>query len=128
LLIDVHDLDVNGSLSEHGSLAQFLKYQMVMEGITSTKKLGLRIGVSQGTAWRLISKRVVPKEGTLEKVAGAFDVPITGIRALAERPVGEPEPFELPPEADQLTEAERDVVCAVVQAILLAHEKARVTR
>ena len=128
MLADGHDLDDRGSLREHGSLAQFLKYQMLMEGITSTKRLGLRIGVSQGTAWRLISKRVVPKDDTLEKIAAAFGEPITAIRELAERPTGEPEPFELPPEADQLTEPERDVVCAVVQAILHAHERARVTR
>jgi transcriptional regulator with XRE-family HTH domain len=128
MALRVRTLDGDGSLIDHGSLAQFLKYQMVMEGLTSTKKLGLRVGVSQGTAWRLISKRVVPRDDTLEKVAAAFNVPVTWVRELAERPIGEPEPFEWPPEFNQLTESERDVVCAVGQTILNAHEMARVTR
>lgn len=127
-MIDDRDLDDRYVLHDHGSLPQFLKYQMVMEGITSTKKLGLRIGISQGTAWRLISKRVVPTDETLQKVAVAFDVPVVAVRELAERPTGEPDPFELGTEADQLTEPERDAVRGVVQAILHARAQARVTR
>ncbi len=113
---------------DYRSLAEFLKYQMVMNGITSTKKLGECIGVSQGTAWRLISRPRTHKDETLRLIAEAFHVPITEIRELANRPTGEPEHFLLPPEADQLTNRERDAVVELIWTLLDAHDRGRVTR
>lgn len=93
---------------------------MYQEGIRSTRELGERIGVSQGTAWRLISSPRVPKEETLRLIAAAFDVPIVEVRELAERPTGATAHFELPPEADQLDPRERDLVVETVWVILRA--------
>ena len=110
------------------SLADFLRTEMARRDITSTYELGRRIGVSQGTAWRLLSSSRVPREETLVKIAGTFGVDITDVREMAERPAGEIDHFRLPPEADQLDNRERDAVVEMIWVILAARAERRVTR
>lgn len=114
-------------LRAHRSLAQFLRSEMDLRGITSTYDLGECLGVSQGTAWRLLDGRRVPREETLHKISAAFGVPLTEIREMAHRPIGEPERFMLPREADQLDNRERDAIVEMVWVILAARAQ-RVTR
>lgn len=104
-------------------LAQFLRLQMALnhEHLGSTRKLADYVGVSQGTALRLINPGRTHKEETLRAVAEAFEIPVTEIREMAGRPSGEPTPFRLPPEADQLSESERDLVVKLVQTLRAAH-------
>lgn len=83
---------------------------MDRRGLVSSYDLAAALGVAQGTAWRLLSDSRVPRETTLEKIAAAFAVPLTEVRELAERPIGEPERFELPREFDQLSHRQRGLI------------------
>jgi transcriptional regulator with XRE-family HTH domain len=115
-------------LSANKTLAQFLRSEMDRRGIVSTYDLATAIGVSQGTAWRLLDGRRVPREETLVRIARAFDVPLTDVRDMAERPTGEPETFRVPSEFNQLTARERDAIVELGWCLLAARAERRVTR
>lgn len=115
-------------LSANRTLAQFLRSEMDRRGIVSTYDLATFIGVSQGTAWRLLDGRRVPREETLTRISKAFDVALVHVRDMAERPTGEPETFRVPPEFNQLTSRERDAVIEVGWCLLAARAERRVTR
>lgn len=121
-------LSVVRDLVQPTSLAAFLMSQLGKPGLDSTKKLGEFIGVAQGTAYRLSRGLTVPTDETLRKVADAFDLPITQVRAMAGRPTGEPERYDWPPEFDQLTRLERDALYEVGRRMIEAHGLGRVTR
>lgn len=141
-LISMFALDARGTLTGDATtlggesmpvthlseLAQFLRLQMALNHdlLGSTRKLGDYIGVSQGTALRLLSSSRVPKEETLRLVAAAFEIPVTEVREMAERPSGEVAHFELPPEAEQLSLRERDLVLELVRTLLEARDCRRV--
>jgi transcriptional regulator with XRE-family HTH domain len=84
----------------------------------STRHLAKEIGVAQGTALRLLTRVYTPDELTLSKIARRFRVPITEVRALAQRPAGEPDPFVWPARFNQLTEPQRDLLVKLGDALL----------
>ena len=88
-------------LSWRKTLRDFLAEQVDFHG-WSQQALGDVIGVSQGTAGRLLHESVIPREATLAKIAVAFDLPITEVRKMARRSVGEPDAFTWPDEFNQL--------------------------
>jgi hypothetical protein len=114
----------------HEALSRFLCDAMVAEfgPNFSTYDLKDKIGMSQGTAWKLLSD--IPnefKEVTLQNVAKAFDLDIRDVRVMAGQPAGELKPFTLPMEANQLNHRERVLVCEVVMTLLAARGR-RMTR
>jgi hypothetical protein len=113
---------------EHETLSRFLETEMVALGLHTTYALGRYLGVSQGTAWRLLSP--LPREfheSTLLAVATAFDVPITVVRRMATQPPGELVPFRLPDEVNQLPAEDRAVITQVALRLLAARGR-RMTR
>lgn len=84
----------------------------------STYGLADAIGISQATIMRLINDNRVPKEPTLQKIAKAFALEITEVRAMAGRQAGERVPFVLPEAFDQLTLRQRQVLLAAGWAYL----------
>jgi len=115
--------DLSGVLllrSRYRSLADFLVDQMMVRGIRTHRELGAFLRVAPATATRLLHGERVPHEDTLDKIARAFDIEITEIRRMAQRPVGDVEPFVLPKEFDQLTPGQRDVVRRVCWELLYA--------
>lgn len=115
-------------LVQPSSLAAFLMAVTRTTELSSTKKLGDFIGVAQGTAYRLSRGLNVPTQETLRKVSGAFQIPITEVERMADRPVGESGPFGWPAEFDQLTLAERETLVAVGRRFIDAHGLGRITR
>jgi transcriptional regulator with XRE-family HTH domain len=113
---------------EPTSLAAYLNAQMSDPELSSTKKLGNFIGISQGTAWRLTKGLNIPKDETLHKIADAFHLDVTMVREMAHRPMGERESFGWPPEFDQLTLPERETLFEVGRRFIEAHGLGRVTR
>ena len=101
---------------------------MVRHGIRTHRELGEFIGVAPATATRLLHGERVPKEETLQKIADKFDTEIVVIRELAERPLGERQPFVLPKEFDQLTPEQRDAVRQMCRVLLRSGGHRRVTR
>lgn len=98
------------------TLPDLLYDEMSRRGLESTYDLADAIGVVQGTAWNLLAGKRRPREGTIEKIArwiDPLDPPITAIRQIARRPRGELEPFVLPKEFNQLTEAQRRAILTV---------------
>jgi transcriptional regulator with XRE-family HTH domain len=123
--------DLSGVLllrSRYRSLSDFLVDQMVRHGIRTHRELGEFIGVAPATATRLLHGERVPKEETLQRIADRFDIEITTIRELAERPLGESSPFVLPREFDQLTPEQRDAVRQMCRVLLRSGGHRRVTR
>ena len=108
-------------------LADLLYAEMDRRGITSTAELGKEVGVAQGTAWRLLNEVSVPREDTLSKMARFLRLSIVDVRRAAGRAPGEPDPFVLPREFDQLTESQRDAIRRVGWEFLAAQGR-RVTR
>jgi len=114
--------------SRYRSLSDFLVDQMSRHGLSSHKALGEFIGVAPATATRLLSGERVPKQETLDKIADKFDADVVMIRELAERPLGERQPFVPPKEFDQLTASQRDVLIRAGREYLIAAGHRRVTR
>ena len=112
-------------IHEHESLMQFM---WSIRGGMSEREMGYWLRLSQGTVHRLLTDPRTPHETTLRKIARATGVPLTEIRELARRPRGEPSPFRLPAEADQLTEPQRDLVRKLVSELLNSGGPAKVTR
>lgn len=104
--------------TDHLALAQFVRQEKDRLNIGSTTELGKFLGLSQRTAWRLITDPPRPRESTLVKLANAFDVPLTLVRELADRPTGEPERFEWPQEFNQLTRRQRDALIEAGRSML----------
>ena len=101
---------------------------MSAHGIGSHKELGEFIGVAPATATRLLHGERVPKQETLDKIADKFEADVVMIRELAERPLGERQPFVLPREFDQLTASQRNVLIRAGREYLIAAGHRRVTR
>lgn len=108
---------------EPKNLPAYLEQRMEELAIPSRRALAARTGVSKDTVYRIMTRQVTPDELTLKKLAEGLPAPLQLLRRLAGRPPGERRPFVLPPEADQLTERQRDVVLAVVSALLEASTK-----
>jgi transcriptional regulator with XRE-family HTH domain len=102
------------------TLAEFLHDEQARRGLTSSYELAELLGVAQGTAYRLTREHRVPRETTLAKIARALDVPITEVRELAHRPPGAPERFAWPPEFNQLSTRQRDVLYEIGFTFLAA--------
>ena len=109
------------------TLAEFRRREMYEAGLQSSYQLADALGVAQGTANRLLNSSRIPREETLARIARWTDVPITDVRKMAERAVGEPEPFRVPREFDQLGARERAVLIEMGWTLLEAHAE-RVTR
>lgn len=103
---------------ERSQLPAFLRERMRAEGIASLRQLAARAGISPETARQLLEGTREPRDRTLAKVAIALRVPVERLREAAGRSSGEQVPFRLPPEADQLTGPQREVVLGLVRALL----------
>lgn len=112
-------------VSNHLSLLGFMQS---IRGGMSEREFGGWLGISQGTAHRLLTDPRTPHETTLKKISRATGVPLTEIRELARRPRGMAVSFRLPPEADQLDERQRDLVRELVAVLLDSGRPAKVTR
>ena len=115
-------------LVQPSSLAAFLMAVTKTTELSSTKKLGNHIGIAQGTAYRLSRGLNIPTQETLRKVSKAFGIPITEVERMADRPVGEAEPFTWPAELDQLTRPQREALVAFGRLLIDASGLGRVTR
>lgn len=102
----------------HTSLSDYIRARMAELDIPSVNQLGARAGVAHETVRRILNGQGHPSEATLAKLAAALHTSVPQLRLLAGRPPGEPEPFILPPEANQLTERERNIVRSLVRALL----------
>lgn len=105
-----------------------MEFMQSVQGSMTQREMGDWLDLSQGTVHRLLRSPRTPHETTLKKISDATGVPLVAIRELAHRPLGTPYPFRLPPEADQLTERQRDLVREVVAVLLDAGRPAKVTR
>lgn len=119
------EIDPRVAIHDQQSLMQFM--QSVRGGM-SEREMGVWLGLSQGTVHRLLTDPRTPHEQTLSKIARATGVPLPAIRELAHRPRGMARPFRLPPEADQLTGPQRDVIRGMVKVLLDSGCPAKVTR
>lgn len=100
------------------TLAQVVRERMQQLGITSARGLASRAGVAPDTARLLLSGARGQNEQTIGKVADAIGLPVTVLRRAAGHQEGRLAPFTLPPEADRLNQHQRDVVLAMVRALL----------
>jgi len=111
------------------SLSTFLRSKLAEPELSSTKKLGEFMDLSQATAWGLINRPGrIPKQGTLDKIAHAFGLSPTEVREMARRPLGEPERIGWPAEFDQLTAAQRDLLFKIGRQFIDDAGLGRVTR
>lgn len=98
------------------TLSDLLAAEMSRRGLESTYDLAAALNVAQGTAWNLLATDRRPREETIEKIARWIDPrdpPFELIRELARRPRGEPTPFTVPKEFDQLTTRQRNALLEV---------------
>jgi transcriptional regulator with XRE-family HTH domain len=103
---------------DYRDLTDFLNAEAPLHGVTSSHQLGKFIGMSQGTALRLLKGEQRPKETTLRKIADAFEVDITYVRELAHRPPGERRRFTWPTEFDQLSHRQKVALIEVGRTFL----------
>jgi transcriptional regulator with XRE-family HTH domain len=96
----------------------YLRQRMNEVGISSMRALAARTGIAPETARRVLTRQKAPDEQTLRKIAEGLPAPIQKLRELAGRPRGSSTPFVLPPEADQLSESQRDLILRMVSALL----------
>lgn len=106
------------------ALPGYLRERMAEAGITSLRGLATRVGIAPETARRLLGGMATPDELTLRKLADGLPAPLPVLRRMAGVPSGERTPFVLPPEADQLDGRQRQVVLAMVHALLDASTRA----
>lgn len=108
-------------------LADYIRARMDERGIDKPTELARQAGLVHETVRRIFNGDGRPSETTLAKIADAVGGSLAQMRLLNGRPAGEPEPFVLPPEANQLTQRERQVVLAMVRALLQASDRGAVT-
>jgi hypothetical protein len=89
-------------------------------GLTSPYAVSRRCGVAHDTVRLMLTGRRATSEATLQKLADGLGLPVQALRAAAGRPSGERRPFVLPPEAQQLDQHQREVVLAMIRALLQA--------
>lgn len=107
------------------ALADYLLQRGAELGVTTTiRGLAKRTGVPIATMHGILVSNATPQEQTLERIADGLPAPLQLLRRLADLPAGEREPFVLPPEANQLDQRQREVVLAMVRALLDASARA----
>lgn len=106
------------------ALADYIRGRGEEVGVTSIRGLAARTEVPLATMHSILSTGVVPQEQTLERIAAGLPAPLQVLRRLAGVPAGERAPFVLPPEANQLDDRQREVVLAMVRALLDASSRA----
>lgn len=104
-------------------LAHYIRERMTERGIDSMSALARQAGLVPETVRRIFIGEGHPSERTLAQLAGAIGGSLAQMRLLAGRPPGEPEPFVLPPEANQLSRRERQVVLSMIWALLDAPDR-----
>lgn len=106
---------------EPPTLARLLHDRMDALGITSVRGLAKQAGIGGETARRLFWPGRRPTETTLRRLADNVEgLSLADLRRALGRPGGHG-PFVLPPEADQLDQHQRQVVLAMVRALLHTH-------
>lgn len=85
------------------------------------RPLATKIGTTH-TRVRRVLRGAGTSEAALRQVADALKVPVAKVRELRGEPAVEMEPFTLPDDAGRLTDNERDVIRAMVRALLDARD------
>lgn len=95
-------------------------WRSVMEprGLHSARDLAAKASVAPSTITRLFAGESSPTEDTLTAVADALGISVLKVRRIAGRPVGESDPFVLPPEANRLDRRQRAAVVEIVRLLL----------
>ena len=84
--------------------------------------LGEKIGMSQGTAVYLLGTKPRNfRDTTLRNIADAFGCDIREIRVMAGQPAGQAQPWQPPPEVNQLDDREIAALEEYIFLILRAH-------
>lgn len=108
------------------ALSDYLWERANAVGVESIRGFAKRVDVAVETARRMLQGTRVPDEDTLQRVADKLPASLRELRWLAGLPVGELEPFVLPPEANQLNRMQREVVLTVVRGLLHSSTSERV--
>ena len=118
------------TVSPQRSLAELVRDQRERLGVSlrqvdaDTERLGRRVSYSTLNDLEMGQRTTFPDE-TLAVIARALHIPVTQIRRAAGRPDRAPRPFVLPQRAAELSGKERQVVVAVVEALLAAKDGRR---
>lgn len=100
------------------TLPELIRARMTELDIRSARGLAAATGVAPDTARLLLKGQRQPDDRTLRKLADSLRLPLQRVRRAARRPSGELTKFVLPPEADGLDQTQRDLVVAMVRALL----------
>lgn len=106
------------SAQDDAHLAEYILERMHAAGLPTSHALAKAAGISPDTMRHVLLGSRVPSERTLERIAEAIGGSLPRMRLLAGQPRGEAEPFILPPEANQLTMRQRQVVLSMISALL----------
>lgn len=100
------------------TLPELISARMDQLDIRSARGLAAATGIAPDTARLLLQGKRRPDDRTLRKLADALRLPLPRVRRAADRPSGELTTFVLPPEADGLDQTQRELVVAMVRALL----------
>lgn len=87
-------------------------------GLYSFRALADKAELGTTTVTSLVYGRRQSDEQTVQAVADALRLKVTTIRSWASQALGQEAPFELPPEANQLNQRQRQAILTVVRTML----------